>query len=58
VPLSGGAENVELCNDEQKATIAAHQKKTAADLTKEVEANEAKLKKADKDLEVGRLYKL
>jgi hypothetical protein len=35
-----GAENVDLCNDEQKKTIAEKQALSAADLTKEIDAAE------------------
>jgi protein disulfide-isomerase A6 len=46
-----GAENIDLCNDEQKKTIKEKQALSAADLDKEIADQEAALKKADDDLE-------
>lgn len=46
-----GAENIDLCNDEQKKTIKAKQAMSDADLDKEIADKEAELKKADEDLE-------
>ena len=48
---SCGAENIDLCDDEQKALIHAKQKLSDADLDKEISDVEEKLKKADTDLE-------
>ena len=48
---SCGAENIDLCDDEQKALIHAKQKLSDADLDKEISDIEEKLKKADTDLE-------
>jgi len=46
-----GAENIDLCNDEQKKLIKDKQALSAADLDKEIADQEAELKKADDDLE-------
>lgn len=46
-----GAENIDLCNDEQKKTIKEKQAMSEADLDKEIAAAEGELKKADEDLE-------
>ena len=46
-----GAENIDLCNDEQKKVIKEKQALSAADLDKEIADQEAELKKADDDLE-------
>lgn len=46
-----GAENIDLCSDEQKATIKETQALSAGDLDKQIESMEAELKKADEDLE-------
>jgi thioredoxin-like negative regulator of GroEL len=48
---SCGADNIDLCNDEQKAVIAEKQKLSAADLDKEITAMEDEVKQADTDLE-------
>ena len=48
---SCGAENIDLCDAEQKALIESKQKLSDADLDKEIEAMEAEIKKADTDLE-------
>jgi len=48
---SCGAENVELCNDEQKATITEKSALSEADLDKEIAAHEEELKGSDTELE-------
>jgi len=46
-----GAENVDLCNDEQKAVIKEKSALSAGDLDKEITAMEGELKAADDELE-------
>jgi len=48
---SCGADNIDLCNDDQKKTIAEKQALSAADLDKEIESMEGEVKQADTDLE-------
>ena len=48
---SCGAENIDLCSDEQKKTIQEKQALSAADLDKEIDAAEAELKASDAEFE-------
>jgi len=46
-----GADNIDLCDADQKKTIQEKQALSPADLDKEIEAKEAELKQADTDLD-------
>jgi len=48
---SCGADNIDLCNDEQKKTITEKQALSTAELDKEIETMEGEIKQADVDLE-------
>ena len=46
-----GAENIDLCTDDQKAVITAKQALSETDLDAEIAAAEGEIKQADTDLE-------
>jgi len=46
-----GAENLDLCSDEQKAVLEAKMKLTTAELDAEIDAAEAEIKAAESELE-------